>query len=393
MGLIALIISVVIDAIWPLRGRGTGRTDDDDFASDTFEFATEPGLSPAGPAAAADAPDGDLIDDPPYDPLADAIVDAGVAVDTDGGNPTPPDAASRPAVKPAPHPLQRHALRLLRWIAPDEADAAGPRRRLGAPGWLAMVGIPVVLVALAQALLGEIAGVFVLLLHVAVLYYTVGLGAFHRRFSELRLLVGAGELASARVALARWVASDCTGRSPTSTRWAQPLPEATAAHAVLAAYREVFAPLFWYAVLPGAVGPVLYLFARFAACFSFPFAVRALYWLDWIPLRLAALGFALVGQFEDTIFALKTVNGIRPEAVESVDPTLHQRLVLWPTAGGALRLRLGDAEVEARLREVAPELDLPGPEPQAGPLQSMAGLLMRSAVVWLVVWLLLKLVG
>src|SRR5690606_6784967 len=131
------------------------------------------------------------------------------------------------------------------WIATAEPATAGGRRRLGAPGWVAMVGIPVVLVAVAQAILGEIAGLLVLLLHVAVLYYTVGLGAFHRRFSELRLLVGAGEMGSARLALKRWVAGDCAGREQANARWEAPLPEAAAAHAVLAAYRDVFAPLFW----------------------------------------------------------------------------------------------------------------------------------------------------
>lgn len=378
MGLIALILSVVVDAIWPLRGRSPGRADDD-FAVDPYDLASE--SLGATDGVAADLPDGDLIDEPPYDPLADA------------GAAAPPPGSSGPAVTVAAHPLQRHALRLLGWFAPEEPGATASRRRLGAPGWVAMVGIPVLLVAIAQAILGAIAGFLVLLLHVAVLYYTVGLGAFHRRFSELRLLVGAGEMGSAQLALARWIASDCTGRTRRDTRWAEPLPEAAAAHAVLAAFREVFAPLFWYAVLPGAIGPVLYLFARFAACFSYPFAVRALYWLDWIPLRLAALGFAVVGQFEDTVFALRTVSGIRPSMAESADPTLHQRLLLWPTAGGALGLRLGDAEVEARLREHAPELEPAGAEPQAGSLQSVAGLLTRSAVVWLVVWLLLKLVG
>lgn len=382
MGLIALILSVVVDAIWPLRGRGVGRADTDELTADPFDVSAEPGVGAGagtGPAA-MDAPDGDLIEEPPYDPVADAAAPAA-------------PASSRPAVTVAPHPLQRHALWLAGLLAPEAPTVAGGRRRMGVPGWLGLVGIPVVLVAAAQALLGGIAGILVLLLHVAVLYYTVGLGAFHRRFSELRLLVGAGEMGSARVALARWVASDCTGRVRTGNPWGEQLAEDAAAHAVLAAYRDVFAPLFWYAVLPGAIGPVLYLFARFAACFTFPFALRALYWLDWIPLRLAALGFALVGHFEDTVFALKSVTAIRPVVEESTDPSLHQRLVLWPTAGGALRLRLGDAEVEARLRAQAPDLDLVAVEPQAGSLQSVAGLLMRSAVVWLVAWLLVKLVG
>jgi len=378
MGLIALILSIVVDAIWPLRGRSPGSADADDLAAD-YEPATVPAEPDA--ATAADMPDGSLIDEPPYDPLADA-----------GGVAAP--APRRPAVVVAPHPLQRHALRLLDWFsAADEPAAAGGRRRLGAPGWIGVVGIPVALVAIAQALLGAVAGVLVLLLHVAVLYYTVGVGAFHRRFSELRLLIGAGELASARLALARWVAADCTGRDRGESRWEAALPEAAAGHALLAAYRDVFAPLFWYAVLPGAVGPVLYLFARFATCFSYPFALRALYWLDWIPLRLAARGLALGGHFGDTMFALRPVSGIRPVFAESTDPTLHQRLLLWPVAGGALGLRLGDAEVEARLRAEAPDLEPTGAEPQAGSLQSVAGLLVRSAVVWLVVWLLVKLVG
>src|SRR5690606_443768 len=134
---------------------------------------------PGSARAAMDAPDGDLIDEPPYDPVSDAAAPA-------------PAASGRPTVTVAPHPLQRHALRLAGLLAPEEPAAAGGRRRIGAPGWAAMVGVPVALVAVAQSVLGEIGGILVLLLHVAVLYYTVGLGAFHRRFSELRLLVGAG---------------------------------------------------------------------------------------------------------------------------------------------------------------------------------------------------------
>ena len=107
MGLIALILSVVVDAIWPLRGRGVGRADTDELTADPFDVAAGPGVGPGagtGPAA-MDAPDGDLIEEPPYDPVADAAAPAA-------------PASSRPAVTVAPHPLQRHALWLAGLLAP-----------------------------------------------------------------------------------------------------------------------------------------------------------------------------------------------------------------------------------------------------------------------------------
>ena len=33
------------------------------------------------------------------------------------------------------------------------------------------------------------------------------------------------------------------------------------------------------------------------------FAARAFYWIDWMPVRLTAVAFAVVGNFEDAIYA------------------------------------------------------------------------------------------
>ncbi|HZH08618.1 MAG TPA: hypothetical protein VEY69_18265, partial [Lautropia sp.] len=268
-------------------------------------------------------------------------------------------------------------------------------------------------VAVAEAILGSIAGFFVFVLHVAVLYLTVELGPFHRRFMELQLLIGAGEERSARSALARWVGSagihrdrvapgtgtahsaadGVAGGSMPASPGAMPRPvaEPAAAHAILAAYRDVFAPLFWYLVLPGAVGPVLYLFARFAACYSYPLARTAYYGLDWIPLRLASLGFALAGRFEDTVYCLRAVSSIRTPPSPTSDVFLHQRLLLLPVAGGALGLRLMDAATDAQLRRQAPDLDLPGFDPEATSLRQVSGLLVRSSFLWAGLYLLVKL--
>jgi adenosylcobinamide-phosphate synthase len=367
MGLIALIFSVVVDAIWPLRGRPQDRL-----------------LDANSPDAALDAAlDDDAADplaEPPYDPLADPLTDPL----------TPARPAPAPVIAPA-HPLQRYALRLIDWVAGEPPSAAGGAavRPVSLPGWLVVVGLPVVLVAVLQELLGAIGAFLVFVLHVAVLYLTVGLGAFHRQFSELQLLIGAGEQESAQVVLAHWIGS---GAPPARARALQPpLARTAAAHSLLACYRDVFAPLFWYAVLPGAIGPVLYLFARFAACHSAPFARTAYYWLDWIPLRLAALGFALVGQFEDTVYCLRAVSPLKPAPEAGADPYLHQRLLLLPVAGGAMGLRLADEAVDAELSLRVPDLDLPGVEPDASSMRPLAGLLVRSGVVWTGIYLLAKL--
>jgi adenosylcobinamide-phosphate synthase len=374
----------VLDAIWPLRGRPQDQP-----------LSRQAGDAPLS-GAAADPEAADPLADPPYDPLIDPLVDAVVDV------PHAPAADVRHAV----HPLLRHALRLIDWVAVDEtavalrAGAVRPAPRQVSPaGWLVVVGLPIALVAIAEALLGSITGFLVFVLHVAVLYLTVGLGAFHRQFSELQLLVGAGEEASARLVLARWIG---VGSAPAvDLRQSTPFERgdagstalacAAASQSVLAAYRDVFAPLFWYVVLPGAVGPVFYLFARFAACHSYPFARTAYYWIDWIPLRLVSLVFALVGRFEDTMYCLRAVSTFRVQV--DAEPYLHQRLVLLPVAGGALGLRLADAGVDHHLRTHAPDLDLPGAEPEPGSLRSISGLLLRSAVVAAGAWLLGVLLG
>ena len=384
MGLIALIFSVVVDAIWPLRGRPQ------DLPVDVGERDLSVVAEPADPDAA------DPLAEPPYDPLTDSLADPLVSREPS------PTVQRTAAAGHTVHPLLRPALRLIDWVAGDRgAAAAAPAavqsspRTVTAPGWLVVVGVPVVLVALAQWLLGAVTGFFVFLLHVAVLYLTVGLGAFHRQFSELQLLVGAGEEESARVVLARWIGAGGAAvarlRGAAAIRQtvdgsAPTLASAAAGHAVLAAYRDVFAPLFWYLILPGAIGPVFYLFARFAACHSQPFARTAYYWIDWLPLRLSSLVFALVGRFEDTMYALRAVSPIRVGS--EADPYLHQRLVLLPVAGGALGLRLTDAGVDDHLRTQAPDLDLPGGEPEAASLRPVSGLLLRSGVVAAGAWLL-----
>jgi hypothetical protein len=150
----------------------------------------------------------------------------------------------------------------------------------------------------------------------------------------------------------------------------------------------VFAPLFWYILLPGAIGPVLYRAAQFlterwargAQGGSMPpadatgstgstgstgvppgesaagpgepygrFARSAYGWLDWLPVRLSAAGFAVVGNFEDAVYCWRAASAVRGGD--------EQRRLLLMTGGGALGLRIADARVEAEVRGDAAALD------------------------------------
>ena len=113
------------------------------------------------------------------------------------------------------------------------------------------------------------------------------------------------------------------------------------------AYRQVFATLFWFLVLPGPAGAVLYrltallaeewrgdaIDADGAAAGALRAAgARLLYWLDWIPVRLTAMTFAIVGDFEDAVYCWRTQ--AKPW------PARHEGIVL-ASGAGALGCALG----------------------------------------------------
>ncbi|NBR98726.1 MAG: hypothetical protein EBT54_06060, partial [Betaproteobacteria bacterium] len=79
---------------------------------------------------------------------------------------------------------------------------------------------------------------------------------------------------------------------------------------LLTVHARLFAPVLWYVLLPGCIGPVLYLLVRevYAAWTRQdappPYAeaaTRLLRWADWLPARATALAIAVVGNFEDDV--------------------------------------------------------------------------------------------
>ena len=309
------------------------------------------------------------------------------------------------------HPLAPFARQLIARVGRPAASPADARPSLDPLGWLVVVGVPALVVIGLEWLAFALFSPLVLVLHVAVLLLTVTLGPFYRRFSALRLLIGAGEVQSADALIRRWesraagvtprpadaAVADEDSRDGEGALIGEPamvaampgLERRAIAQSLLVSYRDVFAPLFWYLLLPGAVGAIIVHFARQAAVRSSGVSGPALAWIDWLPLRLLGLVFALVGKFEETLDTLRTVSPIAARAAGGADPYAHQRLLLLPVAGASLGLAIADADTVSTLKHAAPDIELPEAEAEAGAMQPAAGLLVRGTVVLLGLYLLI----
>lgn len=111
--------------------------------------------------------------------------------------------------------------------------------------------------------------------------------------------------------------------------------------------------------------------------------------IDWLPARLTALSFAMVGSFEEAIDNWRVYAQRFPNDNDGV--------ILAATAG-AINVRLGGEALRFRDAADGEEGDdahwagsdvTPGREPEMSHLRSVVGLVWRSVVVWLLLLALL----
>ena len=114
--------------------------------------------------------------------------------------------------------------------------------------------------------------------------------------------------------------------------------------ALVAAHRNVFGVAFWFILLPGPSGAIFYRLAYFfnevwgnrAQSDEFgdfgDFSRRIFAILDWLPVRLTAIAFSIVGDFEDGVYCW------RAQATQWKDKASG---ILLASGGGALGVRLG----------------------------------------------------
>ncbi|HLL12700.1 MAG TPA: cobalamin biosynthesis protein, partial [Rubrivivax sp.] len=185
-------------------------------------------------------------------------------------------------------------------------------------------------------------------------------------------------------------------------------------HALLAAHRHVFGVFFWFVVLStlglGPMGAVLYRMAEFSTRYwgyrqraidaptndtVLALSRRMFGLIDYVPARLTAFGFAVVGNFEEAIGSWRRDAPLWQHANEGV---------ILAAAAGAVGVQLGGAAApgvtpdRSKTFSVGGEAGMAdaqgstaGVPTQPGHLHSVVGLVWRSVVLWMLLLALLTL--
>lgn len=273
--------------------------------------------------------------------------------------------------------------------------------------WSLVVVLPAVAATVVHWVLLWVFGWPVAMLwSMAILYVSLGFRQFSHHFTDIRDALDAGDERLARELLAQWQQVS-VGTLPRFE-----LIRHVIEHSVLSAHRHVFGVLAWFTVLAalgfGPAGAVVYRMGEWLSRLwwtsnqqtknwvSEPLqasAKRAWHVIDWLPARMTAVAFAVVGNFEEVIDCWRNHAQRFPDDNDGV--------VLAATAG-ALNVRLGgealsshaahesDADDQQDARSQDSE-STPGRLPERGHLLSVVGLVWRSVVMWMVLLALLTL--
>jgi cobalamin biosynthesis protein CobD/CbiB len=287
----------------------------------------------------------------------------------------------------------------LRYLRALERRLNGGRMDQGIIAAIAATAPPVAIAAGVFWLLDSVSPLLSLAWNVAILYLLMGFRQFSHAFSEVSAALRAGEVGRARRVLAFWRGG------VTSELTSQDVAKLAIERAFVDAYRQVFATLFWFTLLPGPAGAVLYRAtalladewsgeARGAdvtpiakALVEFGAPARRLLWLlDWIPVRLTALSFAIVGDFEDAIYCWRT----QAKEWAGQPGGLHAGILLASGAGALGVVLGGTLPTLAGEPDFRPALGL-GEDASADVLPSTVALGWRTLILWLLLILLLTL--
>ncbi|SDO25381.1 adenosylcobinamide-phosphate synthase [Rhodoferax sp. OV413] len=284
------------------------------------------------------------------------------------------------------------------WVRGSSRNFDAGKPQHGWLAWALAVGVPsLVALGLHWLLVWALGWPVAVVWNVAVLYITLGFRQFSHHFTEIRDALESGDEPLARELLAQWQQVDAS-ELPRSE-----IVRHVIEYSVLAAHRHVFGVLAWYSVLAalglGPAGAVFYRLSEFvsrywaykardqhqpASASLQKAAANAWTVIDWLPARATALGFAVVGSFEDAIDSWRNYAQRFPNDNDGV--------VLAATSG-ALNVRLGGEALkttEALTYNGATPMELgidtestPGRDPELGHLRSVVGLVWRAVVLWM----------
>ena len=279
------------------------------------------------------------------------------------------------------------------WVA--RTFDAGTRHQAWITWAIAVIGPALLSMLVHWGLEFGLGWLFAVFWNVALLYLTLGFRQFSHHFTGIREALENGEENKARELLAEWQQVQ-VGQIPRSE-----VVRHVIEYSMIAAHRHVFGVFFWYAVLSiiglGPVGAVVYRLTEFVQrkwptssnpntlSSSVLCAVAARAWLamDWLPSRMTALGFAIVGSFEEAM------DGWRNHAQNF--PEDNDGVILAATAG-AINIRLGGASLQSSDDGDTIGSDsssTPGRSPEIAHFAQVVGLVWRTVIMWLVLVALL----
>lgn len=274
--------------------------------------------------------------------------------------------------------------------------------------WAVSVVLPALVCVIAYRLLLHYSVLAALVWNVALLYVTVGFRQFSHHYTKIRTALENGDELEARTLLAQWRHLDTSDLPRTE------LLRHVIEHSILAAHRHVFGAFFWFVVIGGLglgpLGALVYRLAEFSSRYwayksritgeptnlsLMQWSQRAFDWIDYLPARLTAIGFAIVGDFEGAIDSWRRWAHLWSR---------HNEGLILASAAGALGLSLGGHAAPALTLDRSKTLtegdqadvnsaagSTPGAEPQLRHLQNVVGLIWRSMVLWMLLLALLSL--
>lgn len=261
----------------------------------------------------------------------------------------------------------------------------GGEFRHGMIAWITGVAAPALLTLILHFVLEYIHPVLAFGFDILVLYFLLGFRQFSHYFTDIQLALRMGELDRARRLLEEW-----RGHGADRLGSAE-IARLAIEQGILSSHRHVFAPLFWFLAL-GPAGAVLYRLGLAVAenwqraggpLDEHPqfgeFARQAFQVLDWLPARMTAATFAIVGDFEDAVYCWRTQASQWSDAASGI---------LLASGAGALGIRLGLPLPDETGIEARPELGL-GDDADVDHLQSAIGLVWRALVLCLLLLALL----
>lgn len=252
---------------------------------------------------------------------------------------------------------------------------------------------PVLLVLIVHIILIYVQPILALGWNVLIVYWFLGFRQFSHPYTEIQKLLLNRDLDGAKKVLSEWVGPSLS----VDTMSESEVVRHTLERAIIASHTNVFGVFFWFLLPIGPAGVVFYRLTlmaadRWSSGTSFNLsqaASRLRYWVDWLPTRLTATGFAIVGNFEAAAYAWRFHKNKWKNESEAI---------LLGAGGGALGVRLGEPLAEPDSREAlrlaelgeAPVHEV-GAEPHRAHLGAAVSLVWRAVVLWMIVLAMLTL--